>query len=137
MKNNNFGKIGLFLVLIVGFSSFLTINQPSIARSENNHFETYKNRDLQINSPISSDHRSDNIIFQQLPNADLVDNTDILNDFYNYLEDDSIIYDRPPSIISTYYIVSILESIDPDLLLTRSDNIGLFVRAIQSRNRDV
>ncbi|QEE16326.2 hypothetical protein DSAG12_02156 [Promethearchaeum syntrophicum] len=73
--------------------------------------------------PLPSDVTGENIIFQSLPNPDLLDNSEIITDFYEYLENDNIIYDRPPSIIATYYVVSTLYDIDPSRLALHADKI--------------
>jgi hypothetical protein len=113
--------------LFFGWIGFL-ITVP--ANSDKFYSETFEskvfnnpNEEISSEKPLLSDFSDDNIIFQSLPNAELLDNSDIINSFYSYLEDDSIIYDRPPSIISTYFIVSILFSIDPDLLLPKANKI--------------
>ncbi len=128
MKTHNMKKKVFFLsILIIGWTSILLTNPVG---SGHNCIETSKFdrpntelTDISYYSPLTSDSSGDNIIFQQLPNSDLLDNSEIINNFYNYLEDDTIIYDRPPSIISTYFIVSILDSIDNGLLLTHADKI--------------
>ncbi len=123
MKTYNIKKIRkvFFLsVLIIGWTSFLLINSDE---SEPKYLEISEQKDMSYYSPSTSDFSGDNIIFQQLPDSDLLDNTEIINSFYNYPEDESIIYDRPPSIIATYFIVSMLDTIDHSLLLTQADKI--------------
>nr|WP_147664624.1 hypothetical protein [Candidatus Prometheoarchaeum syntrophicum]QEE17739.1 hypothetical protein DSAG12_03577 [Candidatus Prometheoarchaeum syntrophicum] len=114
-------------LILLGLTSLLILNslesvyfQPQTSEFPQSH---NKGTDIQYNVPITSDSSVENIIFQDLPNTDLLDNTEIINNFYNYLEDDTIIYDRPPSIIATYFIVSMLASIDPTLLLPKTDKI--------------
>ncbi|MHA1887165.1 MAG: prenyltransferase/squalene oxidase repeat-containing protein, partial [Promethearchaeota archaeon] len=121
MNIRNIKKFILIGVILFALTPFLLIGSSIEPPGLETITSEYK--DLSSSAPISAYPQSDNIIFQSLPNPDLMNNTEFIENFYKYIRNESIIYDRPPSIIATYFIVSILDSIDSQLLSTYSMKI--------------